>query len=301
VSGGSGRRRGGGASAAAVSAAVAAGATAAAWRVLRSAPPGGAAVWQRTNHRGEPITLLEGPAFAAGALAGVLAAPLPARTRAAGAVAVTGAAAFGALDDLREGDARKGLRGHLGALARGEVTTGSVKILGIGVTGLLAAALLPPAPAAGGDGSPGAAGRVADVLVGGALVAGCANLLNLLDLRPGRALKVVLATAPLAAGPAAAPLPAAAAAAGAVLLPADLGERAMLGDTGANAAGALLGAALAARWGRAGRLAGLAVVTALTLASEKVSFTAVIESTPVLRELDAAGRRPAAGAAGSAG
>jgi UDP-N-acetylmuramyl pentapeptide phosphotransferase/UDP-N-acetylglucosamine-1-phosphate transferase len=65
----------------------------------------------------------------------------------------------------------------------------------------------------------------------------------------------------------------------------------MLGDTGANAAGALLGTALLQGTGRRGRLVALSVLTALTLASEKVSFTRVIESTPVLRELDALGRR----------
>ena len=65
----------------------------------------------------------------------------------------------------------------------------------------------------------------------------------------------------------------------------------MLGDTGANSAGALLGAALVQRSGRRGRWAALGVLAALTLASEKVSFTKVIESTPVLRELDAWGRR----------
>jgi hypothetical protein len=64
----------------------------------------------------------------------------------------------------------------------------------------------------------------------------------------------------------------------------------MLGDTGANAAGALLGTALLARTGRRGRLVSLAALVALTLASEKVSFTRVIESTPGLRELDAWGR-----------
>ncbi len=67
----------------------------------------------------------------------------------------------------------------------------------------------------------------------------------------------------------------------------------MLGDTGANSAGALVGLALLERTGLRGRVAALAVVTTLTLVSEKVSFTAVIESTPGLRELDALGRRPA--------
>jgi hypothetical protein len=67
----------------------------------------------------------------------------------------------------------------------------------------------------------------------------------------------------------------------------------MLGDTGANASGAVLGTALAAGLSRGGRIAALAGVVALTLASERVSFTAVIESTPGLRELDALGRRPA--------
>jgi hypothetical protein len=65
----------------------------------------------------------------------------------------------------------------------------------------------------------------------------------------------------------------------------------MLGDTGANSAGALLGTALIQRTGRRGRWAALVVLTALTLSSEKVSFTRVIESTPGLRELDALGRR----------
>ncbi len=167
----------------------------------------------------------------------------------------------------------KGFRGHLAALRRGQLTSGMVKVGGIGAAGLAAAALL--------------AGRrpLADVVLDGAVVAGSANLLNLFDLRPGRALKVGL----LGAAAVGAPGPAGAAAA---LLPADLGERVMLGDAGANALGALLGLAavhrLPSRGARAALLAGL---TALTGASEVVSFTAVIERTPPLRALDALGRR----------
>ncbi|MGB4835784.1 MAG: hypothetical protein WBP28_06920, partial [Nostocoides sp.] len=74
-------------------------------------------------------------------------------------------------------------------------------------------------------------------------------------------------------------------------LPADLARETMLGDTGANAAGALIGSALVARTGLGGRAVALAALTALTLASERVSFTQVIESTPVLREIDGWGRR----------
>jgi len=93
------------------------------------------------------------------------------------------------------------------------------------------------------------------------------------------------------------PVPAALAAlpmggAAAALLPEDLGERAMLGDAGANALGALLGVAAAASLSRPARLVLLAAITGLTAASEVVSFTAVIERTPALRWLDMLGRRP---------
>ena len=65
----------------------------------------------------------------------------------------------------------------------------------------------------------------------------------------------------------------------------------MLGDGGANAIGAVLGLRLATVGGPGFRAGVLAVLAAATLASEKVSFTKVIESTPVLREVDALGRR----------
>ena len=58
---------------AAVAGACAAGAARLAYSAMSRRPPGGPKAWARTNHRGEPVTLLEGPAVAAGAIVGVLA------------------------------------------------------------------------------------------------------------------------------------------------------------------------------------------------------------------------------------
>jgi UDP-GlcNAc:undecaprenyl-phosphate/decaprenyl-phosphate GlcNAc-1-phosphate transferase len=275
------------AAASAATAVIAAAAARAAYTSLTRNPPGGATQWTRTNHRGEPVTLLEGPAVAAAGAAAALTAPgLPGRTRVALAAAAAGAGAFGGYDDIAGSGDKRGFRGHLGALAHGEITTGAVKLGGIGATGVAAAALT--------------GGPAVDVAVNAALVAGSANLLNLFDLRPGRAIKVALAAglpigltqlgrgrAPQAAA-VAVPLGAAAA-----LLPEDLGERAMLGDAGANALGAMLGAAAAGSLSRRSRVTMLAGIIALTAASEVVSFTKVIQRTPPLHWLDMLGRRPA--------
>ncbi|WP_323101699.1 hypothetical protein [Intrasporangium sp. YIM S08009] len=278
------RRRGGPLLAVAASAA-------AAWATSRSARRLSrplAQPWERTNHAGRSVTLLEGPAFVVGALAGAALAPAvrPMRPahRAAVAVAAAAAGALGALDDLAGGTADKGLRGHLGALRRGEVTTGAVKVVGLAATGLVAAAL---SDLSEPDRRP--RGGALATLVGGAVVAGAANAVNLFDLRPGRALKVtVVAAAPLVG------TTSGAAALGASLgvVGDDLAARSMLGDTGANAAGALVGLAVVERFGLAGRVVALAGLTALTLASERVSFTRVIEGNRVLRAVDEWGRSP---------
>ena len=98
--------------------------------------------WSRTNHRGEAVTLAEGPALAAGSLAGLLLAPRTSRgLKSAALVGVGGASALGALDDLTGATDVKGLRGHLGALREGQVTTGSLKLFGLAATGLVAAGL----------------------------------------------------------------------------------------------------------------------------------------------------------------
>jgi hypothetical protein len=257
------------------------------YAALRRWPPGGAGRWARSNHRGEPVTLLAGPALAAAAVSAAVSTPgIPGRHRMALAAAGAGAAAFGCYDDLAGRADRRGFRGHLGALASGEVTSGAIKIGGIGCAAAAAAMAL--------------GGRPADRVVNAALIAGGANLVNLFDLRPGRAIKIAVAAAALAsaAGPAARRGTAAPIGAALALLPDDLGERAMLGDAGANALGAMLAASVAASAPRPARVAALGVTVALTAASERVSFSRVIDTVPVLRRLDMLGRAAPGGPAG---
>jgi hypothetical protein len=238
-----------------------------AYRALAARPPGGSERWTRTNHRGRPVSLLSGPALVIGATATARLPP------AAAAVAALGAGAIGAYDDAAGGTAARGFRGHLAALRRGQVTTGSIKIAGLAVVGLVAARRLPRQNAL-------------DTVVAGAVVAGTANLVNLLDLRPGRALKAAGLLAAVLGQPGVA---------GACmgLLPGDLREETMIGDAGANGTGALLGLALVRGLPRrSARLAALGVLVGITAASEVVSFSAVIDRTPVLRALDRLGRRP---------
>jgi UDP-N-acetylmuramyl pentapeptide phosphotransferase/UDP-N-acetylglucosamine-1-phosphate transferase len=243
---------------------------------------------ERINFRGRTVTLAGGPALAAGATIG---AAYGARGAAVAAAAVTAGAASGAVglyDDLvgnRPEQKAKGFTGHLGALREGRVTSGLVKIAGVGTAALAASALL----------SRERPGRgIVDVVLGAGVIAGAANLLNLLDLRPGRALKAgALIGAPLALGRGGG-VAAGTLGAGAAMIKPDLDEEIMLGDAGANALGALLGVALAARTGPAGRAVAVAVLAALTAASERVSFTKVISDTPWLRTLDELGRRPPA-------
>ncbi|MDG4750846.1 hypothetical protein O7630_07855 [Micromonospora sp. WMMD718] len=279
--------------------AVGAGALAARY-VLRQTrtSPGGPAL-ERTNYRGRTVTLAAGPALAVGAATGAALGAGSAPAGAAALVAGLGAGAVGLYDDVvgarPEQKAAKGFAGHLAALREGQVTAGMVKVAGVGVAGLGAAALLAAdrrVAAHPRRRRAGAFGRGLDVLLGAGVVAGTANLVNLLDLRPGRALKSgMLLGAPLTTGPYGG-VAAGAVGASAALVGDDLGERVMVGDSGANALGALLGVSLAARTGPLGRAGVLAVLAALTAASEKVSFTQVIARTPGLRHLDELGRLP---------
>lgn len=248
---------------------------------------------ERVNHHGHTVSLKEGPAAAIGAAVGAAAGTRKPAHAAAALTAGLGAGAVGLYDDMvgtQPKHQAKGLKGHLSALTEGRVTSGAVKIVGVGLAGLIAAAMIDA------DRPTGRGGRftaLVNTMLGAGLIAGTANLMNLFDLRPGRALKVTsVVTSPLSArsdlsgGVAAGTMGAAAA-----LFKEDLDEETMLGDCGANAVGALVGLSMAARSGPLMRGVLLSGVTGLILASEKVSFTQVIADTPVLRELDEFGRK----------
>jgi hypothetical protein len=170
--------------------------------------------------------------------------------------AVAVVAGLGFADDRWSGPER-GFRAHLG----GGATTGVLKLVGIPLVGFLATRRL-----------------------SGALLVGlAANFLNQLDTRPGRALKAYLAAAPLARAPVGLAV---------LLLPYDLRERAMLGDAGSNAAGAMLGLHSVSRLTERGRWLAIGALAGLTLLGERRSLGELIERTPVLSRIDALGRHP---------
>jgi UDP-N-acetylmuramyl pentapeptide phosphotransferase/UDP-N-acetylglucosamine-1-phosphate transferase len=241
----------------------------------------------RVNFRGRRVSLAGGPAVAAGATIGAAAGAPGVAVAVATLTAGTVSGAVGLYDDLvgnRPGHRAKGFKGHLGALREGRVTSGLAKVAGVGAAGLVASALIAADPARKRRGF---LAGTADVLLGAGVIAGTANLLNLLDLRPGRALKAGFVIGlPLAGGGVAG----GALGAGAAVFRADADEEIMLGDSGANALGAVLGVALAARTGPIGRALAFAALVSLTAASEKVSFTKVIQDTPWLRRIDELGR-----------
>jgi UDP-GlcNAc:undecaprenyl-phosphate/decaprenyl-phosphate GlcNAc-1-phosphate transferase len=241
--------------------------------------------WNRTNHAGASVTLAEGPIAVIALVVGAGVDRLiddSGRRSLAVAVASVGSGAVGAYDDLYGTTQAKGFRGHLRALGSGEVTSGMIKVLGVGLSAGAAAALVQRSRA----GCPKPVCRALDWMLDTALIAATANLTNLLDLRPGRAAKAIILLGSGLVGFGAAP--AVGAATGS--LPTDLAARSMLGDCGANALGAAVGTAAAQALPRRFRLLACGAVTALNLASERVSFTAAVERTPLLHWLDQLGR-----------
>lgn len=261
-----------------------------AWSMLR--PTFAAPMFLRTNVRGAEVPVAVGVLLpivlvaAAALLVFADTAHWLVLSETALRTTVLGAAGFGLLgllDDLAGDGSSRGFGGHLRALADRRLTTGAVKLFGGGAVALLVAS------AASNE-------RPARLLADAALIALSANLANLLDRAPGRVAKAaLLAAVPIGALAGLDDRLAGAAvvlAATAVLLRPDLKEQLMLGDTGANVLGATLGLAVVLTAAPSTRSIVLAILLALNLLSERVSFSKVIDRTPPLRALDRLGRLP---------
>jgi UDP-N-acetylmuramyl pentapeptide phosphotransferase/UDP-N-acetylglucosamine-1-phosphate transferase len=203
---------------------------------------------------------------------------------------VLGVAVLGLADDLLGGrapagaepspEAPRGWRGHASAAAHGRLSTGALKA--VGSLGLALFVLA-------GDGR-----SWAEYLLSVAVLLLATNLFNLLDLRPGRAIKALvgLAAALTLFGWDLVPLETLGLLLGPVLVlaPYDLRERAMLGDVGSNVLGAIAGFWLVLTLNTFGQAIALAVLVAITVYAEFRSLSALIEKNPLLRRLDSWGR-----------
>ena len=196
-------------------------------------------------------------------------------------LATLGFGGLGLLDDLKGNRSTGGFRGHFQSLLLGRVTTGAVKAIGGGLLSLVAGYFITTP------------GPLWAALLAALLIALSANTLNLLDLRPGRCLfgfgvgvltllGVLLSQHAAGAGM----LLWAAAAFAVILYPLDAGGSAMLGDTGSNAFGAVLGVAGAIFFSRWEQAIVVLLLLAFQVWCERHSLTRFIESQPLLRALD---------------
>lgn len=190
---------------------------------------------------------------------------------------VVGFGALGLLDDIYGTREVGGFRGHLGLLLKGRVSTGLAKAIGGGILGLALGFV-----AAGFDPVVG--------ILNGLLISLAANTLNLLDLRPGRAVScfwigiLALAITPLGRSvypdliPVLIPV---------VLLTAlDRSARVMLGDAGSNVLGAVLGLSIMIGFEPVVRLVLVVLMLAVHLYAERYSISKLIESNRVLHQID---------------
>lgn len=199
-------------------------------------------------------------------------------------VYLMGIAFLGLLDDSlglgSNQDTPRGWRGHAAAISRGELSTGAVKALG---------ALALAAYVVAGTGNEWL-GYIRDV----ALLILATNLFNLLDLRGGRVEKALflLLIGLCLFGRTLMPIELLGVFVGpfVVSIAFTLRDRAMLGDTGSNLAGAIAGVWMLTELDETGRLIALVVVAAITVFGEFRSISKTIEEFPPLRFIDSLGR-----------
>jgi UDP-GlcNAc:undecaprenyl-phosphate GlcNAc-1-phosphate transferase len=244
----------------------------------------------RENYRGVPLAFPFGFVIVASAV--VALAPLTLLERLGDSnvfrselvpisIYVLGVGALGFIDDALSG-ASRGWRGHGKAIAGGALSTGALKAAG--ALGLAMFSL----EVIGYGRSDG------HWLLAVAILVLATNLFNLLDLRPGRSLKVFVILGVLlmlgawdtnALG-----------ALGLFVAPAlvvgayDVREMVMMGDAGSNVVGALAGWWMLLVMSTAAQIVALIALIAITIYGEFRSISELVDRVPLLRRLDSVGR-----------
>lgn len=185
----------------------------------------------------------------------------------------------GVLDDIIGNRDVSGLKGHFKSLLKGNLTTGGFKALFGGFVGVII--------------SIGISKDITDIIVNTLIIALSTNLMNLLDLRPGRAIKgylfiVTIIFLTLTGYVKVLPL---------LIVPNvlayfnyDLKAKAMMGDTGSNVLGISIGILVIMGYSLNIRLIWLVFLIFIHLLTEKYSLTKIIENNKLLNFIDKLGR-----------
>lgn len=185
----------------------------------------------------------------------------------------------GILDDIIGNRDVSGLKGHFKSLLNGKLTTGGFKALFGGFIGLVISIAISK--------------NIYDIVINTLIIALSTNLMNLLDLRPGRAIKGYLLIS--------------------IVLLFTLGEytrnllllifpnviayfnqdlkaKAMMGDTGSNVLGISIGILFVMGYPLKVRLIWLTFLIFIHILTEKYSLTKIIENNKFLNFIDKLGR-----------
>ena len=186
----------------------------------------------------------------------------------------------GILDDILGDSSAKGIIGHTRCFIKGGFSTGIMKALTGGIIGILLALSRYETPI----------GFFLDII----MFPLCINLINLLDLRPGRAIKgfsTLLFLIAISSGfkeiwivlPMITSL--------CCYLKGEMEERYMLGDTGANLIGGILGFYAVITLPMQGKLILTIFLITIQLFAEFYSLSRWIDTIPLLRKIDQFGKK----------
>ena len=185
----------------------------------------------------------------------------------------------GIIDDTIGNRDVSGLKGHFKSLFKGTLTTGGFKALFGGFVGLIISVSISK--------------DIIDIVVNTLVIALSTNLMNLFDLRPGRAIKVYLVIMitiffTLSGYIQILPL---------LILPNvlayfnfDLKAKAMMGDTGSNVLGISIGILMVLGYTLKVRIVWLVFLVLIHLLTEKFSLTKIIEKNKVLNFINRLGK-----------